>query len=147
MKFDNKHYRMRVTFYLLFIVLMIGCKEEEQGFTSLLGKWIYTTPDEKIEITFDITAGTSEILSVGNQTIKVEGVEGKAEIQTEVITETTIGMIRINANDKDLVYPYNIVFKNLSASTDFSAIEVEEAIYTFPWTDNITLNDIQIVRR
>ena len=139
---------MRKVFYLLFVLLLAGgCKEEDAGFSSLIGSWIYTTPDEKIEVTFDIVGGATQLLIVQNQTIKVDGVEGKAELQSDNVTETTIGMIRINANDAGLIFPYNIVFNNLNAKADFSTIEVEEAIYTFPWTTSNTLSDIEIVRK
>lgn len=134
-------------FLIILLLLVGGCKEEDPGFTSLIGSWIYTTPDNKIEVTFDIVGGTTEILVIQNQTIKVDGVEGRAELQTDKVTETTIGMIRINANDAILTYPYNIVFNKLKASEDFSTLAVEEAIYTFPWTVSQTLTEIEIVRK
>lgn len=134
---------------LLIVVFsfLIGCKEEEAGFSSLIGEWKYTTPDEKIEITFDIVGGDPELLTIKNQTIKIDGSDGNANIQFSNITETTIDLIRINANDAALIYPYYIAFNNLSASPDFTMIEVESASYTFPWQNTITLSDIQIVRR
>lgn len=142
---------MKAGVYLIGIVaitLLFGCgNEDEVGFTSLIGSWTYTTPDEKVKIEFDIVGGDTELFAVKNQKIFVEEQEGKAEVQTEAITETTIGRIRINANDADLVWPYNIAFKNLKASEDFSVIEVEEAIYTFPWPDSNTLTNIEITRR
>lgn len=134
-------------FVLILFSFLMGCKEEETGFTSLIGEWKYTTPDEKIEITFNIVGGETELLTIKNQTIKIEGSEGNANIQFSNITETSIDLIRINANDAALIYPYNIAFNNLSASPDFSTIAVESASYTYPWPNTITLSDIQIVRR
>lgn len=128
-------------------VLLFGCGEDEAGFTSLIGSWTYTTPDEKIKVDFDIVGGNPEILAVTNQKIFVEGKEGKAEVQTELITETTFGRIRINANDADLVRPYNITFTNLKANADFSLIEVESATYIFPWPDEHELTNVKIMRR
>lgn len=132
---------------LVLFSFLIGCKEEEVGFTSLIGEWKYTTPDEKIEITFDIVGGDTELLTIKNQTIKIEGSEGNANIQFSNVTETSIDLIRINANDAALIYPYNIAFNNLSASPDFATLDVESASYTFPWPNTINLSDIQIVRR
>ncbi|HEY5691786.1 MAG TPA: hypothetical protein VIS49_10035 [Cyclobacteriaceae bacterium] len=134
-------------FLLTLFIFLIGCKEEETGFTSLIGEWKYTTPDEKIEITFDIVGGGTELLTIKNHTIKIDGSEGNANIQFSNVTETSIDLIRINANDAGLIYPYNIAFNNLSASPDFTIIEVESASYTYPWPNTITLDDIQIVRR
>lgn len=140
---------MKVVSFCLFVLFFaLGCsKDEEIGFTSLIGSWTYTTPDEKIKVTFDIIGGTTEILSIQNQLIVVDGVEGKAEVQAEDVTETTLGRIRINANDAGLTFPYNITFNKLSGSSDFSVIDVEDATYTFPWPDSNSLNSIQIVRR
>ena len=136
-----------VALVLVLFPFLIGCKEEEVGFTSLIGEWKYTTPDEKIEITFDIVGGDTELLTIKNQTIKIEGSEGNANIQFSNVTETSIDLIRINANDAALIYPYNIAFNNLSASPDFATLDVESASYTFPWPNTINLSDIQIVRR
>ncbi|MFZ1808829.1 MAG: hypothetical protein WAU36_16480 [Cyclobacteriaceae bacterium] len=139
---------MKRGIYLIAVAFMLfGCGDEEVGFTSLIGAWTYTTPDEKIKVEFDIVGGNPDILAVANQKIFVEGQEGIAVVQTETVTETTFGRIRINANDADLDLPYNITFTNLAASTDFSSINVEEATYTFPWPDNNTLTEIEIVRR
>lgn len=132
---------------LILFSFLIGCQEEETGFTSLIGEWKYATPDEKIEITFDIVGGETELLTIKNQTIKIDGSEGNANIQFSNITETSIDLIRINANDAALIYPYNISFNNLSASPDFATIKVESVSYTYPWPNTNTLNDIQIVRR
>jgi len=139
---------MRGGVYLIVVaVVLFGCSEEEVGFTSLIGSWTYTTPDEKIKVEFDIVGGDTEILAVSNQKIFVEGQEGMAVAQTENVTETAFGRIRINANDASLVRPYNITFTNLKASADFSVIEVEEANYIFPWPDGNELTNIEIVRR
>ncbi|MEQ8425108.1 MAG: hypothetical protein RIA63_10390 [Cyclobacteriaceae bacterium] len=134
--------------YIILVLLSTSCtKDEDNGFTSLIGSWTYTTPDSKIKVTFDIVGGTSSILAVQNQTIEVEGQEGKAEIQAEGITEKTFGKIRINANDAKLTYPFDITFNDLSASDDFSVINVTDATYIWPWPDNNMLSNIQIVRK
>lgn len=139
---------MKRGFYLIAILsLLFGCGEDEVGFTSLIGSWTYTTPDEKIKVEFDIVGGDPEILAVINQKIFVEGEEGAAAVQTEVVTETTFGRLRINANDANLVRPYNIIFTNLKANADFSLIEVESATYTFPWPDEHELTNVKIMRR
>ena len=140
---------MRIRSIVLFIVLVISscAKDDEMGFTSLIGSWTYTTPDNKIIISFDIVGGTTELLAVSNQRIVIDGEEGQAEIQSTDVTETTIGLIRINANDAKLTFPYNITFNNLSASPDFEVINVADATYTFPWPDINSLANIQIVRK
>lgn len=137
-----------VNVFLILLILVSGCgKDEEVGFTSLLGSWTYVTPDGKIKVTFDIMGGTTDLLAIQNQKIVVDGQEGRAEIQTENIEEKTIGSLRINANDVKLVSPYNIVFKKLSANADFTAIDVEEATYTFPYPTVNPLTNIKIVRK
>lgn len=145
---------MKITIVLIFVLFLLGScsKDDEVGFTSLIGSWTYTTPDNKIEVTFDIVGGSDEILNLKDQTIVVDGVEGKAEIQSENITETTIGRVRINANDASLVYAFNITFNKLSANTDFTEINVESASYTWPWSPTAgptinALENIKIVRK
>jgi len=140
---------MKSGVYLIAVAaLLLGCSEDDDaGFTSLIGSWTYTTPDEKIKAEFDIVGGDPEILAVTNQKIFVDGQEGMAVVQTEAVTETTFGRLRINANDADLDYPYDIIFLNLQASTDFSKIKVEEVNYIFPWPDGNELTNIEIVRR
>lgn len=129
-------------------ILLFACDNKEKvGFTSLIGAWTYTTPDEKIKIEFDVVGGNTELLAVKNQKIFIEGQEGKAEVQVEDIAENSFGSIRINANDADLVKPYSITFTHLEASSDFSVIAVKEATYTFPWSNDNALTDIEIVRR
>lgn len=138
---------------VVLVFLLAGCsKDEEVGFTSLIGSWRYETPDEKIKVEFDIVGGNTDILEVKNPKIVVDGVEGMAVALAEGITETTMSKLRINANDVALTYPFDIVFTNLSASADFKVIEVETAVYRWPWsptsgpTSN-SLTDIQIVRK
>lgn len=139
---------MKNIFYLsLVIFLLSGCQEKDPGFTSLIGSWKYSTPDDKIAVTFDIVGGSTELLVIQNQSIAVDGVDGKAELESDGVQETTIKSLRINANDPGLTYPYNILFTNLKASEDFSTLEAEMAAYTFPWTTSNTLTNIQIVRK
>ena len=142
---------MKLRKLILIAVLLfagIGCSEDDEvGFTSLLGSWTYTTPDNKIVVTFDITGGSTELLAIQNQTIVVDGIEGVAVAFTEEILETTIGRLRINANDATLTYPFSIDFNNLSANNDFTEINVETATYTWPWPTINNLENIQIVRK
>jgi len=143
---------MRTTRGLLFVLawcLLAGAcgKEDDPGFTSMIGSWQYTTPDEKIKVTFDLVGGTTEVFSVKNQTITVDGQEGRAEVQADNLSETGIGSIRINANDAALTFPYNIMFNDLSPNEDFTVIKVKDATYVFPWQNNNSLTDIEIVRR
>ncbi len=145
---------MKITVSLLLGLLLLGgCSgEDDVGFTSLIGSWTYTTPDNKIEVSFDIVGGSDEILSLQGQSIVVDGVEGKAEIQFEGTTETTIDKVRINANDAALVYAFNITFNNLSANADFTELNAESATYTWPWSStsgptNNALENTSIVRK
>ncbi len=136
------------SFCLFLLVLMAACsKEEDPGFTSLLGSWQYTTPDEKIVVTFDIVGGTSDVLAIQKQTIVVDGREGRAEVQANDIQETSIGSVRINANDAALTFPYSITFNKLTPNEDFTAIRVEEATYIFPWPTSNPLSNIEIMRK
>jgi len=140
--------RISVLLFIATYFFATSCgKEDEVGFTSLIGSWTYTTPDEKITVSFDIVGGDSELLKVTNQLIVVEGKEGRAEVQTEGITESNIGRIRINANDAELVKPYDIIFSNVSASDDFTVMNVEEVTYIFPWPQSNVLNNVQIKRK
>lgn len=137
-----------VNVFLILSLMVTGCgKDDEVGFTSLFGSWTYTTPDGKIEVNFDIVGGATELLAIQNQKIVVDGQEGRAEIQIDNIEEKAIGSLRINANDPVLVSPYNIIFTKLSASTDFTTIDVEEASYTFPYSTVNALTNIKIVRK
>lgn len=144
---------MRNILIAVTISLLISCGgEDDPGFTSLLGSWTYSTPDGKIKTTFDIVGGDTEILKFENQTIEVDGSDGRAEIQVENIAELSIGKVRINANDVNLVYSFDITFKDLTASDDFTVINVATASYTWPWspTSGPTINqleNIQILRK
>lgn len=138
----------RVILVIVIISLFTGCsKDDDTGFTSLIGLWTYTTPDEKIKVEFDVVGGDKDILNVINQKIYVEDEEGMANVEIESVAETSFGRIRINANDTDLVYPYDIVFTNLVASADFSMIEVETVTYIFPWGKSNELSNVKIERR
>ena len=144
---------MKIGAYLLVgVLLWVACEDEDPGFTSLVGSWTYTTPDGKIQVSFDIGGGSTEILAINNPVIIVDGEEGTAVAVAQDIAETSIGKLRINANDVDLVYPFDIVFNDLSAAADFSAIDVVTATYTWPWSSTggptiNNLNDIQITRK
>lgn len=144
---------MRIVQSALLIFLLMGCGgDDDPGFTSLLGSWTYTTPDGKIITTFDIVGGDTEVLAFENQTITVDGVDGRAEILVENVAETSVGKVRINANDVALVYSFNITFNDLSANDDFTVINVATASYTWPWSSTSgptanQLENIQILRK
>lgn len=144
---------MRWIALLCFGLLAGSCSEDEEtGFTSLIGAWKYETPDKKIIVEFDIAGGSTTILAIENPKIFVDGTEGKAFVQAEDITETTMSKLRINANDAALTYPFDIVFNELTASTDFKTINVKSATYIWPWSPSAgptsnSLSEIQIVRR
>lgn len=71
--------------------------------------------------------------------MKINDVLAKAEKQVVDFTATSIGKIRINANDAKAIYPFEIVF-------NFELINVPTAMYTYPWGTTITLTNIIIKR-
>lgn len=136
---------MRLSLVFLLLVFALGCsKDDDPGFTSALGSWTYTTPDESIKVNFDLTGGgTGEVLNIQNQVIFVNGTQGNAEKEIKNVDLPNIESIRINANDAKLVYSYYIIFKNLKVSEDFKSINVEEMSYTVPDGAGTSLNNIQ----
>ena len=132
---------------LLCCVLAFACsKDKTPGFTSPAGKWMYTTPDGKIAVTFEVITTSTAVFDIQNQTLKINDVLAKAEKQVVDFTATSIGKIRINANDAKAIYPYEIIFNTASISSDFELINVPTATYTYPWGTTITLTNITIKR-
>ncbi len=124
---------------LLWCVLVFACKDKTPGFTSPEGKWTYITPDGKMGVTFEVIKISTTVFDVQNQTMKINDVLAKAEKQVVDFTATSIGKIRINANDAKAIYPFEIVF-------NFELINVPTAMYTYPWGTTITLTNIIIKR-
>ena len=133
--------------YLGLVFMLLACgKDENSGPTSAEGKWTYSTPDSKIQVTFDLVKTGSGSLDIQNPTIKVNGVSGNAAATITGVNLPTIGEIRVNANDAGLVQPYSITFTNGKVSGDFKKIEVPTGGYTYPWGTTVTLVAVAIVR-
>lgn len=135
-------------YLLLFFLLIAGCssKHRDPGFTSVEGKWTYTTPDNKIAVTFELAKTSGNDLVIQNQTMKIDGTSYNSFGQIIAGVLPAIQKIRINANDAAAVYNYNIEFNNCSVSTDFKTIEVPTATYTWPWPTVNTLSSVKITR-
>lgn len=131
----------------LLLVALACSKDKDPGFTSAEGKWKYTTPDGKIEVTFELTKTSSGGLIISSQTINVDGVAFESANQIDGVSLPTIATIRINANDSKAVYPYNIIFKNSVVNSDFTKIEAPDATYTFPWPTVKALKAVVIERQ
>ncbi len=135
---------------LLFALLMLaaGCsKHKDPAFTSAEGKWAYTTPDGKIDVTFELLMNSNGGLDVQNQTIKIDGTLYKSVSQISgVILPSTIQKIRINANDAKIVYPYNIEFNTGTVSGDFKTITFSTATYTWPYPTVLSLTSVKVTR-
>ena len=132
--------------FLFCLLAMVCCKSKDPGLTSPEGKWSYTTPDGKIAVTFEVTKTSANVFDVQNQTMKINDVSANAEKEVVDFTSTTIGKIRINANDSKAVYPYNIVFNNATIAGDFKKINVPTTTYTYPWGTTVSLSNITIER-
>ena len=134
---------------LLICLVVVGfsSKHKDPGFTSVEGKWTYTTPDSKVGVTFDLLKTPSGDLTIGNQTMTLDGTLYQSAAQITSVSLPSIQKIRINANDIVAIYPYNIEFNNCLVSTDFKTINVLSATYTWPWGTTNTLTVIKITRR
>lgn len=138
---------MRNYLILLTAICLWCCSgDDNETLTSAVGQWTYTTPDGKIGVVFDLAGGDTEVWDVQNQVIFVDGVQGKANKEISNTTLTTIGRIRINANDVALVSAFNITFEELTIRADFTAIDVKRASYSWPIGTVNTLNDIVLSR-
>ena len=134
---------------LLFIVVITaasGCKPKDPGFSSVEGKWAYSTPDTKIAVTFELMMNSSGALVIQNQTIKVDGTLYQSVSQIAGVIMPSIQRIRINANDAKAVYPYNIEFNNGTVSGDFKTITFSAAAYSWPWGTVLNLTSVSITR-
>lgn len=133
---------------LLFLcIVLAGCsKHHDPGFTSVTGKWTYTTPDNKIAVTFELTKQVSGDVTIGNPTFKIDGTAYQSAAQISGVSLPAIQKIRLNTNDPGLSLDYNIEFDNGAISTDFKVINVPSASYS--WTSGVpvTLTAIKITR-
>jgi hypothetical protein len=127
-------------------ISLISCKDKDPGFSSPEGSWSYTTPDGTIAVTFDVVASSSGF-DVQNQTIKVNGVDARAEKTVTAFTSTTFQKIRINANDSKVVYPYDINFNNGIVSGDFQTLQAANVTYVYPWGTTQSLTSVSIARK
>ncbi len=141
---------MRISFILL-ALLLFRCGSDDPGFTSAVGDWTYTTPGGEIVVEFSLAGGDTEVLEVKDPKILVliDGAlkEGKAESQMVNVNLPSIESLRVNANDVDLVFPYNVRFENLTVGGDFTKIQVTDASFTYPWGTINILENIEIVRK
>jgi len=138
--------RIIIGFIAVLSLISVGCSKSNSGPTSPEGKWTYTTPDNKINVTFDLVKTSTGSYDVQNQTIKIEGVSYNAEKQVTGVVIPAIASIRINANDAKAVYPYYVQFLNGTVSSDFRRIDVATGEYTFPWGTTVSLKTVSIVR-
>jgi len=137
----------RIIIICFVFVSILSCKKDKDpSLSSPEGSWTYTTPDSKIGVTFDVVTASSGF-DVKNQTIKVNGVDAKAEKTVTAFTSTGFQKIRINANDAVVTYPYDINFNNGVVSGDFKTITVPTATYSYPYGTTNNLSNITITRK
>jgi hypothetical protein len=136
------------TLGIVLILLLNSCsKDDDPKFTSAEGDWTYTTKDKKISVDFTL-AKDGTTWSVKNAVIRVDGTAAKnTVVEFDGIVPPSIQYIRINANDIDLVYPYPINFTNATVNSDFTAINVPDATYTWPNDRVNSITDITITRK
>jgi hypothetical protein len=137
----------RIIIASLLLVAMACSKDKDPAFTSVEGKWKYTTPDGKIAVTFELTKTSSGGLTISSQPIIIDNVSFESASLIDGVSLPNIATIRINANDAKAVYPYNIIFKNGVVNSDFTRIEVPDATYTFPWPAVKALKTVVIERQ
>lgn len=138
-----------ILFLLLAMVVLMGsCGKDDDGpkFTSAEGTWTYTTPEDAISIDFTITKNGNSF-SVVQQVMRIEGVECESIVQANNVEATTIGSMRINANDSKVTYAYFILFTDAEVSGDFTEIKVPGVTYTWPFNKTNNLTDITITRK
>lgn len=140
---------MRSAGILMLMLVCAGCsKHKDAGptFTSLEGSWTYTTPDNKINVTFDLVK-SGDTLDLKNPSIKVDGTTGNAYAEIASSSATVIDRIAINANDAKLAVPYNIIAQTGAASTDFKTITFATAVYSWPWGTDNHLTSVEVKRK
>ncbi len=139
---------MRLSKLFLTVVIVVwisSCSKSSSGPTSAEGNWTYTTPDNKISVSFALVKNSSGSLDIQNSALKIEGVAYNSAAQISGVALPVIGSIRINANDAKAIYPYDIQFTNGSVSSDFKKINVPDAEYTYSGGSN-TLKAIVVGR-
>jgi hypothetical protein len=132
--------------WLLIVVLLVACGSDDPEFSSAAGVWTYTSPDGKIGVDFELVKNGSTWNAI-NPVIRIEGTTYNAEIVGSALTDTSIGSIRINANDSKAVYAYFILFSGGTIGGDFKEIKVPDATYTWPHNKTNVLTDVTINRK
>lgn len=142
---------MRLFCIVVFFALgmLSGCsKESTPGPSSAEGKWTYTTPDGKITVDFELVKTTAGSVDLQNSAIVVNGTtSGLTAGQITGVSLPDIAMIRINANDATLVYPYSITFSTAKVTSDFNSIVAANVEYTYPWGTLKSLTTVTISRK
>ena len=145
--------KMKVRFFLsvvacISLVVLFSCKvnKDDPAFTSAEGKWTYTTPDSKIKIDFEVVKNATGTYQINGTSLAVDGKTVTPETQTDGINLPAIAMIRFNANDAGLVYPYSIKFISTTVSADFVSMTATSGAFTFPWGTTKNLSSITIKR-
>jgi hypothetical protein len=133
---------------ILLCLILAGCgkKHDEPGLTSPEGAWTYTTPDKKIAVTFNLSKSSSGALAIQSQSFVLNGTSYNSAAQITGVKLPSIHEIRVNANDVNAVYPYDIEFDSCVVSTDFTTMHVIGATYTWPWGTTLDLSNITISR-
>jgi hypothetical protein len=132
----------------LLLVALSCSKDKDPGFSSVEGKWKYTTPDGKIAVNFELTTTSTGGLTISSQPIIVDGSTFASTNQIDGVSLPNIATIRILANDAKAVYPFDIVFVNGVVNADFTKIEVPDVTYRIPpWQTVKTLKAVAIERQ
>lgn len=132
---------------LALALLLSGCnKDDGPEFTSPEGDWTYTTADGKISVDFTVVKSGNNF-DAEAKAMSVDGVSCESIVQAASVTATSIGSIRINANDSKVTYDYVILFTDISISSDFKEMKVPGGSYTWPIDKTNQLKDITISRK
>jgi len=132
---------------LALLSMLSGCdKDDGPEFTSPEGDWTYTTADGKISVDFTIIKSGSNF-DAEAKAMTVDGTSCESVLQAAGVTATTIGSIRINANDIKVTYGYVILFTDITISSDFKEMKVPGGSYTWPIDKTNQLTDITISRK
>jgi len=135
----------------LLLIALVSCAKKDSEpapvYTSADGIWVYTTPDGKVRVEFELKTSSSGTLQLVDATMEVDGVSGDAGGALTNVDLPFVEQIRINANDAALIQPYPVIFMDCSVSTNFTYIAVAEATYTYPSTNINGLTGIVINRK
>lgn len=141
---------MRALLLVVLVLFVLGCGKDDPKpqivHTAIDGSWTYTTPDNYLKVTFDLTRISDMELAISNTQIFISDVEGSAAGDVADVNLPSIDWLRINANDAALQYGYFILFTNCSVSGDFSRITATDAEYTISKSKTKKLSSVVIVR-